>query len=71
MPTFIEANRSRISLKTFLSVYSWYHTSEVITENGQYIIVVSTTRIDPKIRNIIPMTYRNIPIRISTVGARI
>ena len=70
MCTYVEARRSRILLKTLLSLYSWYYNSEIITENGQYIILISTTRINSEIRNIIPSSYNNIAIKINTLGSK-
>lgn len=70
MCTYVEANRSRILLRTLFSVYSWYHNSEIIAENGQYIILISTTHINSEIRNIIPTSHNNIAIKINTLGSR-
>jgi len=70
MCTYVEAHRSRILLKMFLSLYSWYYNSEIITENGQYIILISTTRMNSEIRNIIPSSNNNIAIKINTLGSK-
>lgn len=71
MSTYIEAVRSKTSLKTFLSFYSWYHSSEIVFENGQYMIMISVNRINDEIRNVIPNTHNNITIRTNNLGLRI
>jgi len=70
MCTYVEANRSRILLKTLLSLYSWYYNSEIIAENGQYMILISTTHMNSEIRNIIPSSHNNIAIKINTLGSK-
>jgi hypothetical protein len=70
MCSYVEANRSRILLRTLLSLYSWYYNSEIVAENGQYIILISITHMNSEIRNIIPSSHNNIAIKINTLGSK-
>ncbi|MFA6609075.1 MAG: hypothetical protein WCT07_04185 [Candidatus Paceibacterota bacterium] len=64
MVSFFEANQARLKLKMKLSNYAWYHDCGVVSYDDGYIILAGITRLDPKIRNIIPKKIGNVIIHL-------
>lgn len=63
MATFKEANQVRVALKMKLSVYSWYSSSAIMSENDGYSIVVSVQNLDNKVRKIITPVIDGVSIK--------
>ena len=64
MSLFAEANQARLNLKMQLSNYSWYKSSVVISENGDYLIVVSVRNINNFVKKTVNKAANNIKIKI-------
>ena len=64
MSTFSEANQIRLGLKMKLSQYAWYNSSAVANVSDGFGIIVVTSRLDNKIRKIVPPLIDGISIRI-------
>lgn len=65
MSTFYEANQVRISLKMKLSVYSWYSSSTIISENDGYSIIVNVKKLDNNVRKIITPVINGVSIKVA------
>lgn len=63
MATFKEANQVRAALKMKLSLYSWYSSSAVMSENDGYFIVVCVKHLDNKVRKIITPVIDGVSIK--------
>lgn len=66
MSTFSEANQVRLGLKMKLSNYAWYNSSAVVNVSDGFGIVVLTSKLDNKIRKIIPPLIDGISIKVET-----
>ena len=64
MSTFSEANQVRLGLKMKLSNYAWYNSSAVINVNDGFGIVVVASRLDNKVRKIVPPLIDGISIKV-------
>ena len=64
MPTFKDANQARVSLKMYLSNYSWYSNSVVFISNEGYQIGIVVRKNDHTIKNIVPQSMRGIAVKL-------
>ncbi len=63
MATFKEANQVRLALKMKLSQHAWYHSTQVLPDDGDYYILVLTNSLNNHVRKIIPQVISNINIK--------
>jgi len=63
MSTFKEAHQVRVALKVKLSQYCWYANSTVVSNDGDYSIVVVVKKLDNQVRKIIPPVIDGISIK--------
>lgn len=63
MATFNEAEQARSSLKMILSNYSWYNGSAVVPDDGDFIILVQTSKLDSDVKKIIPILHNNVLVK--------
>lgn len=64
MATFKEAHQVRVSLKMKLSQHCWYANSTVVSNEGDYSVVVVVKKLDNKVRKIIPPVIDGISIKV-------
>jgi hypothetical protein len=63
MATFKEANQVRVSLKMKLSNYSWYASSAVVHDNGDYIIEVAVKELNNTVRKTISPVVDGVAVK--------
>jgi hypothetical protein len=63
MATFKEANQVRTVLKMKLARYEWYKGSAVCSASDGWGIVVSVTKVDNKVRKLIPPVSEGISVK--------
>ncbi len=63
MATFKEANQVRVALKMKLSMYAWYSSSSVVSENDGYSIVVTCKRLDNQVRKLVAPVISGVSIK--------
>lgn len=63
MSTFQEANQTRTILKMKLAIYSWYRSSAVSSSSDGWGIVVMVSKIDNKIRKLIPQVVNGVSVK--------
>ncbi len=63
MTTFSDANQARLSLKMKLSQFGWYNSSTVVTNGGDYIVIIGVKQLDNNIRKEIPPLVNGIDIK--------
>jgi hypothetical protein len=63
MATYKEAHQVRIALKMKLSQYCWYTSSTVVSNDGDYSVVVVVKKLDNQVRKIIPPVVNGISVR--------
>lgn len=63
MASFSEANRTRLELKMKFSMYSWYSSSSVSSDDGGYSVVIFVKNIDNKVKKIIPPVVNGVSIK--------
>lgn len=64
MTSFFEANQVRLAIKMKLSNYAWYNDCSVVTDESEYTVLVGVSRIDAKIRKIVPRQIKNVSIKL-------
>lgn len=64
MATFKEANQVRVGLKMQLSCYSWYLSSGVIVSEDDYYVGITSSRIDSKVKKVIPPCINGVGIKL-------
>ncbi|HEY5268434.1 MAG TPA: hypothetical protein VII94_04855 [Candidatus Saccharimonadales bacterium] len=64
MSTFSEANQVRLSLKMKFSQYAWYKSSAVANVKDGFGIVIVSSKLDNKIRKIVPPLIDGISVKI-------
>lgn len=64
MVSFKEANQARTSLKMPLSYYSWFKSSSVESENGQFFITVTVSHIDNAVKDAVPSIHKGVSVRL-------
>lgn len=65
MTTFSEANQAKLSLKMQLHLYSWYHSSVVISDGADYAVMISVIKLTDAVRKIIPALYQGVSIQLN------
>ena len=64
MVSFKEANQARLSLKMICSNFGWYNESIVIPFEDDYCVVISVSKIDNKVRKVIPTVHYGVSIKV-------
>lgn len=64
MPSFVEANQAKLSLKMHLSNYSWYKSIAVVQDGLDWCLQVKVNKSDDSIRKIVPAVHKNILVKI-------
>lgn len=63
MATFKEANNVRIALKMKFSMYAWYSSSVVASEEDGYYVVINVKKLDNQVRKIITPIVNGVTIK--------
>ncbi len=63
MAIFFEANQVRLSLKMKLSVYSWYSSSAVVTQDDGYSVVIGVKVLNNQVRKLVPPVVNGVSIK--------
>lgn len=68
MASFNEANQVKLALKMMLHFYSWFNNIAVISEDNGYGVMVTVSRMDDKIRKIIPQIRNGVPVKVNVLS---
>jgi hypothetical protein len=71
MSSFSETNQAKLTLKMSLSKYCWYDSISVTTDNDDWCILVSVSKLDSSVKKLIPTTCNGIPVKIDTGGKKL
>ncbi len=63
MSNFSEANQARLTLKMKLSVYSWYSSSTVVSDDDGYSVVIGVKVLNNQVRKLVPPVVNGISIK--------
>lgn len=63
MSSFKEANQVRLALKMKLSQFAWYSASGVLTDDADYLIVITVRKLDNQVRKMVPPVIDGVSIR--------
>jgi len=63
MSNFSEANQARLVLKMKLSVYAWYNSSTVVSEEDGYSVIIGVKHLDNQVRKLIPPVVNGISVK--------
>lgn len=64
MVTFKEAHQARLSLKMKLINHYWYKNSSIIADNDDYIVIITTSKLDNQVRKIVPPLVNGVQIKV-------
>ena len=64
MATFKEANKIRLTLKMTLSQFGWYKSSNIVSVDDGYCVVINVTRIDNSVRKQIAPVIDGVTIKM-------
>lgn len=68
MSSFNEANQAKLSLKMLLHFYSFFQNISVEADEIGYDVVVTVSKMDAKIRKIIPMVHKNVIVKVNVLN---
>lgn len=64
MTTIFEANQVRLILKMELSNYSWYEGVSVVFEKDKFLVLVSVSKFNKKVKKLVPSKLNNVIVRL-------
>lgn len=71
MTTFFEATQVKLILKMKLSNYSWYEGASVIFEKDKFLVLISVSRINKKVKKTVPNQVNNVIVKLKKERGRL